>query len=116
MNAFCKARNLRISPMKVRRIVRLVKGKKIEEALAILKLLPNKAAKMAYKAVYSAQANFKNKFPEAGTDNLSVLTVMVDQAPVLRRLMPRARGRADVLRKQSAHLTVVVGNAVKEER
>ena len=110
MNSIAKARNLRISPLKVRKIIRLLGGKDVNDALAILKVLPNKAAKMIYKVVASAKANFKNKNPESSDEGFKILTIFADQAPILRRIMPRARGRADVIRKQSTHLTVIIGN------
>ena len=65
MNAIAKGRNLRVSPLKMRKIIRWLPGKNVMDALAMLKILPNKAAKMAYKVIASAQANFSNKNPEA---------------------------------------------------
>lgn len=108
MNATAKANYLRISPLKVRKIIQLVRGKKVEDSLYLLKTMPNKAAKMAYKVIASAKANFKNRFPETSDANLIIATIFANQAPILRRMMPRARGRADVLRKQSSHLTVMI--------
>lgn len=115
MNAIAKGRNLRISPLKLRKVVKVLREKSVEEAMAILKILPNKAARMAYKVIHSAKANFKNRFPEAGDKDLKIETIFVDQAAVLRRMMPRARGRADVLRKMSSHLTVIVGDQAAEQ-
>lgn len=108
MTANAIGRYLRISPLKLRKIVNLVRGKKVQDALYILNSLPNKGAKMAYKVIASANANFKNRFPEGQAQTLVVSAIFVNQAPVLKRMMPRARGRADVLRKQSSHLSVVV--------
>jgi large subunit ribosomal protein L22 len=110
MNALAKARNLRVSPLKMRKIIKLISGKKVDDALFILKNLPNKSAKMAYKVLFSGKANYKNKHPEVASPELKIMTIFADQAPVLRRMMPRARGRADVLRKQSCHLTVVLND------
>lgn len=108
MEAMARERYLRISPLKIRRVINLVRGKNVDDALYILKVLPNKGARIAYKALYSAVSNFKNKYPESVNQQLKISAIYADQAPVLRRVMPRARGRADVLRKQSSHLTVVV--------
>jgi large subunit ribosomal protein L22 len=114
MNAKAKGRNLRISPLKLRKVIKLVSGKSLEDALFVLKTVPQKGAKMAYKVLFSAKANFKNRFPESDDKGLKILSIYVDQAPVMRRMMPRARGRADVLRKQSSHLSVLVGNEVNK--
>ena len=108
MNAIAKGRYLRISPLKLRKIVQHVRGKKVDDSLFILKSMPNKGAKMAYKVIFSAKSNFKNLNPDKNLENLKISEVFVNQAPILKRIMPRARGRADVLRKQSSHLTVVV--------
>lgn len=108
MNAVAKGRYLRISPLKLRKIIKLVSGKKVEDALYILNTLPNKGALMAYKVVFSARANFKNKFPELKEADLKIASIFVNQAPILKRMMPRARGRADILRKQSSHLSVIL--------
>lgn len=113
MNSIAKGRYLRISPLKLRKVIKVIRGKKVDEALFILKTLPNKAALMAYKVLYSAMANLKRKSPEAKEADLTVSTVFVNQAPVLRRMMPRARGRADILRKQSSHLTIIISDETK---
>lgn len=109
MNAIAKGRYLRISPLKMRKVVKIIRGKKLDDALSILKILPQKAARMTYKVLFSAKANFKNRFPDAGDKALRIETITVDQAPILKRMMPRARGRADILHKMSSHLTVIVG-------
>lgn len=108
MEAKAHARNLRISALKVRKVIQIVKGKKVDEALAVLKVLPQKSAAMIYKALYSARANFMQQFPEADTEKLVISSIFANEGPVFRRMLPRARGRADILRKQTAHLTVVV--------
>lgn len=110
MNAIAKGRYLRISPLKMRKVVKIIRGKKLDDALSILKILPQKAARMTYKVLFSAKANFKNRFPDAGDPVLKIETITVDQAPILKRMMPRARGRADILHKMSSHLTVIVGD------
>lgn len=110
MNSVAKGKYLRISPLKMRKIIKLIRGKSVDEALYILKVLPNKAAWMAYKVLSSAKANFKIKNPDADEKTLKVEIAFADQAPILKRMMPRARGRADVLRKQSCHLTIILNN------
>ena len=111
MNAIAKGRYLRISPLKLRKVVKIIRGRKLDDALSILKILPQKAAHMTYKVLFSAKANFKNRYPDAGETALKIDTITVDQAPILKRMMPRARGRADILHKMSSHLTVVVSEA-----
>lgn len=111
MNATAKGRYLRISPLKLRKVVKIIRGRKLDDALSILKILPQKAAHMTYKVLFSAKANFKNRFPDAGDPALKIDAITVDQAPILKRMMPRARGRADILHKMSSHLTVIVSEA-----
>ncbi|MCX7820927.1 MAG: 50S ribosomal protein L22 [Brevinematales bacterium] len=110
MEAKAIGRYLRISPLKLRKVINQIRDKSVKEAFFILKNLPNKAAKMAYKVLNSAVANYKQLSGEATLDlnEIKVKIAFVNQAPVLRRIMPRARGRADVLRKQSSHLFILV--------
>lgn len=112
MNAVAKGKYLRISPLKLRKVVKVIRGKKVEDALFLLKSMPNKAARMAYKVIFSAKANLKTKKPDVSEADVKIEAIQVDQAPVLRRMMPRARGRADVLRKQSSHVTVMLTDGV----
>lgn len=117
MEAIAKARYLRTSTLKVRKIIKVVRGKSVSDALAILNIMPNKAAKMIYKVVFSAVANFKNIFPEEDEKQLEISAIYADEGSVFKRLLPRARGRADILRKQTSHLTVKVMLAeVKDEK
>jgi len=103
------AKYQRISPLKLRKVVNLIRGRNLDESLAMLKMLPNKGAKIAYKVLHSARANYMTVNQVEDTSELKVVSVYVNQAPSFRRLLPRARGRADVLRKRNAHLTVFVG-------
>lgn len=107
---------LRVSPLKMRKIVKVIKYNDADQAMNILKLMPNKSAKMIYKAIASAKANFENLYPETSSEGLKIQRIFVDQAPVLKRVLPRARGRADILRKQSSHLTVVLSDDVSEDK
>lgn len=94
--------------MKLRKIANLVRGKKVSDALAILKTMPHKGAKMTYKVIHAARANFHVMNPEENLSGLVITTITVDQGPTFRRMMPRARGRADVIRKGLAHMTAYV--------
>ena len=107
MQARAILRNFRMSPQKVRLVVDVVRGKKVDEALAILRYMPHKAAAEVARVIKSAAANAENNFYMTPED-LIVKTIFVDGGPTMKRSMPRARGRADVMRKRSCHITVVV--------
>ncbi len=110
MEAKALGRNLRISPLKLRRVVNQVRGRSVEEAFFVLKSLSDKAAKITFKVLTSALANFKQLSGEVRPDlsKLKIKKIYVNQARVLKRIMPRARGRADVIRRQSSHLYVMI--------
>ena len=77
------------------------------EAVGLLDLMPKKAAKIISKAVKSAAANAENNF-KMSPEDLVVKTIFADEGPTMKRFRPRARGRANVIRKRSSHITVVV--------
>jgi len=95
-----------MSPQKVRRVLDTIRGKPVGEALAILRFLPHKATVPIAKVVQSASANAENNF-NLDTDELLVTRCYADEARTLKRFRPRARGRANIL-KRSSHVTVVV--------
>ncbi|WKD59841.1 50S ribosomal protein L22 [Corynebacterium caspium] len=101
------ARFQRISAMKARRVLRLIAGKPVDEALAILKYAPQGAATQVAKVVASAAANAENNL---GLDRrtLIVKEAFADEGPTMRRFQPRAQGRAFPIRKRTSHITVVV--------
>ncbi len=105
-SSISRARYVRLSPTKARLIARQVQGMSAELALASLEFTPNKAARIIYKTLASAIAN-------SGMDatNLKVVSCRVDGGPVLRRIRPRARGRATPIRKPMSHVYVEVRNA-----
>jgi len=107
------AKYIRVSPRKVRAVVDLIRGKKIDEALAILRYTPNRATEAITKVVKSAAANAENNL-QLSKDDLFVKVCFVDQGPTIKRMMPRAQGRADIIRKRTSHITVVV--AEKESK
>jgi len=100
---------VRLSPRKVRQVVDLIRGKKVNEALAILRYVPKRASEVVTKAVKSAAANAENNM-QMERDELFVTSCFVDQGPTLKRFQPRAMGRADVIRKRTSHITVMVGD------
>ena len=100
-------RDLRMTPMKVRRVANLVKGKSVEDATNILAFDPHIASPILSKVIKSAAANAVNN-EGADEESLFVKTIMIDKGKSLRRFLPRSRGRADVIRKRMSHITVVV--------
>ncbi|MFF3179610.1 50S ribosomal protein L22 [Rhodococcus pyridinivorans] len=101
------ARHVRVTPMKARRVVDIVRGKSVEEALAILKFAPQAAAEPVAKVIASAAANAQNNY-DLDPSTLVVATAYVDEGATLKRFQPRAQGRAFRIRKRSSHITVIV--------
>ena len=102
------AKYVRIAPRKVRRVVDLVRGQYVDDALKTLQFLPNRAAKHVRKVVQSAAANAENNFA-MDMETLKITTAYVDAGPTMKRLQPRAMGRAYTILKRSSHITAVVG-------
>jgi len=101
------ARYVHMSPTKVRRVVALIKGRPLQEALDILRFSPQAAAEPLYKVVASAAANAENNL-QANRDTLVVSAAFADEGPTLKRIRPRAQGRAYRIRKRTSHITVEV--------
>jgi len=101
------AKNTGISARKVRLLLDTVRGKQIEEALTILKFSTSPSARVVAKVVKTAAADAENNFRLVPAD-LRIVKIHADDAPMLKRFMPRARGRADRVMKRSSHITVVV--------
>jgi large subunit ribosomal protein L22 len=96
-----------ISPRKVRPLVDMVRGKKVEEALSLLKFAPTPTARVVAKVVKSAAANAENNFQMDPAD-LKIVSIFADEARTMKRFRPRARGRAAPILKRSSHITVIV--------
>ena len=96
-----------VSPRKMRLIVDMVKGKKVEEALNILKFAPTPNAVVVAKTIKSAAANAENNYQMTPSE-LKIVKITADEARMLKRFRPRARGRANEILKRSSHITVVV--------
>ncbi len=107
MEARAVVRYIWIPPRKLRQVADLVRGKDVTEALAILKFVPGKAAVPLAKVVSSAAANAEHN-KNLTRDELYIKSLLVDEGPMVKRYRPRARGRADVKRKRTSHITVVV--------
>jgi large subunit ribosomal protein L22 len=115
MEARAIAKYVRIAPRKVRRVVDLVRGQYVEDALALLRFLPNRAAQQVSKVVASAAANAENNMG-ADRELLKVSEALVDQGPTWKRIKPRAMGRAYRILKRTSHITVVVSEAEEPRR
>jgi len=101
------ARHVRVSPMKARRVVNLVRGLPAREALTVLQFAPQSASEPVYKVLASAIANAENN-ERLDPDSLLVAECYVDEGPTLKRFRPRAQGRAYRIRKRTSHITMVV--------
>jgi large subunit ribosomal protein L22 len=101
------ARYVRMSPTKVRRVIALVKDRPLQEALDILRFSPQAAAEPVYKVIASAAANAENNL-DINRDTLVVAHLTADEGPTLKRIRPRAQGRAYRIRKRTSHITAEV--------
>ena len=117
MEATATLRYLKASPQKVRLVADLVRGKKVEEALAILRFTKKTVAKDLEKLLRSAVANAENKEAGADVDELVVSKIYVNEGPREKRIQPAPMGRAYRIQKRKAHVTIHVsdeGKAVNE--
>jgi large subunit ribosomal protein L22 len=112
--AFAVARFARVSPMKARRVVDLIRGLPVDEALALLRFAPQAASDIVYKLLESAIANAEST-EDLETDSLVITQAKVDEGPTLRRFRPRAQGRAYRINKRTSHITLVVQPRDDEE-
>jgi large subunit ribosomal protein L22 len=113
--ATAKARFVRVSATKARRVIDLVRGKSVSEALDILRWAPQAASEPVAKVIASAAANAQNN---EGLDpsTLVVATVYADEGPTAKRIRPRAQGRAFRIRKRTSHITVIVESRATQDR
>ncbi len=102
------SKNTGISARKMRVIVDLVRGKKVNDALTILKFTPSPHARFVAKAVKAA-ASDAEKAHNLNMDDLKIVKIQADEAATLRRYRARSRGRASTIHRRSSHITVVVG-------
>lgn len=107
MEARAVAHYIRVSPLKARQVADLIRGKAIKEAVGILKYTNKKSAPLIDKVLKSAIANAEHNF-DMNSDALYVSQIMIDVGPTLKRMQPRAYGRADVRRHRTSHITVVL--------
>ena len=105
MEAKATAKYVRVSPRKAGQICDLVRGKNVDEALAILKFTPRGAAEIIAKVVKSAKANAENNH-EMDADKLYVASIVANQGPTMKRIRPAAKGSASRIRKRTSHITI----------
>jgi len=105
--AFASARFVRITPMKARRVVDMVRGMSVEEARPLLKFAPQAAAETVLKVLNSAVANAETT-EGLSTGDLVISVAQVDEGPTMKRWRPRAQGRATRINKRTSHITLVV--------
>lgn len=107
MEATARAKYVRVAPRKLRLVVDLIRGKSVGEALNTLRLVKKGASPLVAKVLRSAVANAETA-KGMNPDSLFVKKVFVDEGPTMRRFLPRAMGRATVVRKRTSHITVVL--------
>jgi large subunit ribosomal protein L22 len=103
---------VRLSPMKGRLLADLVRGKKVDEAINILKFSNQRAAGILKKVLDSAIANAENN-NGADVDELKISEILVDEGPTMKRISARAKGRSDRILKRTSHVTVRVSDGKK---
>ena len=112
MEAVAKIKHIRVTPMKARRVVNLIRGKQASEAMAILKFAPQTASEPVFKLVQAAVANAKHKAENENQfvdeDDLIISEAYVDEGVTLKRFRPRAQGRAFRINKRTSHITIKV--------
>ncbi len=114
MEAKAQARYLRVTPQKARRVVDVIRGKRALEAVDVLRYAPQGAAEPVLKIVESAIANARFAAEQAGErfneEDLYIQAAYADEGPTMKRIQPRAQGRANRILKRTSHITVVVGD------
>jgi len=104
-----RLRNLHMAPRKVRLVANLIKGMPVEEALAQLTMNPARASGPVVKLLRSAISNAKNVGMKV--EALKVKSIMVDEGPMMKRLLPRAMGRGTPIHKKMSHITLILGES-----
>ncbi len=110
MEVQARLKGARLSAQKARLVADQIRGKAVEEALLVLTYSPKKGAAIIKKVLNSAIANAEHN-EGADVDELKVSTIMVDEGMTMKRIMPRAKGRADRILKRSCHITIIVADS-----
>lgn len=109
MESSAVSRYVRISPQKARLVMDQIRGKRVEDALNMLKFAPQKGAGLLLKLINSAVANAQQG-SDVDVDRLYIKRIFADEGPMLKRIRPRASGRASRILKRTSHLTVVLND------
>jgi len=118
MEAVAKLKNCPMSARKMRLVVDLIRGKKVDEALNMLRFTKKEAAVWMEKLVLSAISNWENKNDmtlNADDYNLYIKTIFSDEGTMLKRFRPAPHGRANRIRKRTCHVTLIVANRIPTE-
>ncbi|VFP84179.1 50S ribosomal protein L22 [Candidatus Erwinia haradaeae] len=109
METFARQRHAHSSAQKIRLVANLIRGKKVSKALDILRYTNKKAAVLVQKVLESAIANAEHN-DGADIDKLRITKIFIDEGPSMKRIMPRAKGRADRILKRTSHITLAVSD------
>lgn len=101
-------RHAKMTPRKARRVVDLIRGKGASDALVSLRFMPYRGARFVEKLLKSAMANAEQKNTQVDIDKLKIKTAFVDNGPFVKRMEPRSMGRANVIKKRSCHITIIL--------
>lgn len=112
MRTMARARYVRVPARKARLVLDQIRGKPVSEALATLRFTPRVAARLVEKVLRSAVANAENNHQVRNLDDLHVVGAVADGGPSMKRVSPRAMGRAFFIRHQTSHLTIAVSDEV----
>jgi len=106
MEVRASLQRVRVSPRKARLVVDMVRGRKVSEAIEMMKFVPNKAASDVERLLKSVSANAENNY-DLDPDDLWIKAIYADDAPQMRRFKPKARGRVGKILRRSTHITVI---------
>ncbi len=101
-------RYARITPRKAQRVIDLIRGKKAGDALLSLRFMPYRAARHIEKVLKSAMSNAEQKKTNVDSESLVITKAFVDDGPAMKRLNPRAMGRANIIKKRTCHITLIL--------
>lgn len=110
MQATANIKYLRTSSTKLKPVMDMIRGKKVEDALTLLKFTNKKAARLVSKALHSALANAEQSLDarDSVLENLYIAEIFANQGPTLKRFIPKARGRAGRIRKRTSHIKIIL--------
>jgi large subunit ribosomal protein L22 len=116
MQATAHIKYLRTSSTKLKPVLDLVRGKKVEEALVLLKFTNKKASRLVHKAIRSAFANAEqsSNAKDKNLETLYIAEIYANQGPTLKRFIPKARGRAGRIQKKTSHINVILKTTEEE--